>query len=221
VIGSGLPTAADAALTWTAMVLKELMRLYPSAPFLGRSALQADRIGRPRRSGRRPGGALALGHPSQPRVLGRARTVPHGALRARGRTGAAPLRLVTLRWRPAGVHRPDPVTVGGRHRACCAGVRLRLHSPPRPVAYTTEITLRPAGGLPGLVTPPARRPDSQPGLASWTRPAKRCAVRRGELLAPLPAEEGGQRGENEGERPADAMKTSHAVKLSSGLLGGG
>jgi cytochrome P450 len=46
VLGDRTPTAGDVEqLTYTAMVLKEAMRLYPPAPGMGRRAHSADRIG--------------------------------------------------------------------------------------------------------------------------------------------------------------------------------
>ena len=153
VVGAGVPTAADAAaLTWTTMVLKEAMRLYPSAPFLGRSALHADRIG----EHDVPAGAQV--------VLSPWVTHRHPGF------WDEPERFCPERFAPEaerGRHRYAWFPFGGGPRACIGQTLSLLEAvialavlvrdfdfttPPGRVAYTTEITLRPAGGLPSLVT---------------------------------------------------------------------
>jgi cytochrome P450 len=154
VIGGGVPTAAGAAaLTWTTMVLKEAMRLYPSAPFLGRSAVHADRIGDhdvPARATVVLSPWVTHRHPDFWDEPERFRPERFAAEAERGR------------------HRYAWFPFGGGPRACIGQTLSLLEgvialavlvrdfdftAPPGRVAHTSEITLRPAGGLPGHVTP--------------------------------------------------------------------
>jgi cytochrome P450 len=190
VIGGNLPTAADAAaLTWTTMVLKEAMRLYPSAPFLGRRALHTDRIG----EHDVPAGAQVVlspwvthRHPGfwdEPERFRLERFAPEAD---RGRHRYA--------WFPFGggpracIGRTLSL-LEGRHRACCAGARLRLHSPARVhrLHHRNHSAARrrparprhpPLGGLTSDPERPpgsARRNGAQCGAASCSR---RCRRRR-------------------------------------------
>ncbi len=170
VVGGDLPTAADAAaLAWTTMVLKEAMRLYPSAPFLGRSALHADRIG----DHDVPAGAQVVLSP----------WVTH----RHPRFWDEPERFRPERFAPEaerGRHRYAWFPFGGGPRACIGQTLSLLEgvialavlvrdfdftAPPGRVAYTTEITLRTAGSLPGLVTPRAAARHAS-GTAAGTNP---------------------------------------------------
>jgi cytochrome P450 len=170
VVGGDVPTATHAAaLTWTTMVLKEAMRLYPSAPFLGRSALHADRIGEQDV----PAGAQVVLSP----------WVTH----RHPRFWDEPEHFRPERFAPdaeRGRHRYAWFPFGGGPRACIGQTLSLLEgvialavlvrdfdftAPPGRVSYTTAITLRPAGGLPSLITP-ARRHDAPAGPTARTSP---------------------------------------------------
>ena len=149
-VGGDVPTAADAAaLTWTTMVLKEAMRLYPSAPFLGRSALHADRIG----EHDVPAGAQVVLSPwvthRNPRPDESERSV---------RSASRPRR------NGAGTATPGFLGGGGRigqTLALLEGVialallvrDFDFTAPPGRIAHTTAITLRPAGTRPASSPP--------------------------------------------------------------------
>ena len=113
--------------TYTTMVLKETMRLYPSAPFLGRRAVEDDEI----RGYRIPAGAEvvrgALGHPPPSALLGPAAPLPPASASPGAGEGPAPLRLVPVRRRAAGLHRTAllDARVGDRPRDAGPRVRLR------------------------------------------------------------------------------------------------
>ncbi len=154
VVGGGAPTAADAAaLTWTTMVLKEALRLYPSAPLIGRSAARPDRLG----DHDVPAGAQVVlapwvthRHPQfwdEPESFRPERFAPE-VERDRHRYA----------WFPFG---GGPRACIGQSLSLLEGVitlavlvrDFDFTAPPGPVARTTRITLRPTHGLPGLVTP--------------------------------------------------------------------
>lgn len=154
VVGGRLPTAEDAAaLTWTTMVLEEALRLYPSAPMIGRSAARSDRIG----DHDVPAGAQVVLSP----------WVTH----RHPQFWDEPERFRPERFAPEAErdrHRYAWFPFGGGPRACIGqslsllegvialAVLVRdfdITAPPGRVARTTRITLRPVHGLPALVTP--------------------------------------------------------------------
>jgi len=153
-IAGGRPLSAqDApALAYTTMVLKEAMRLYPSAPFLGRQAVQDDEIG----GCHLPAGADV--------VLSPWVTHRHPAFWDR------PERFDPQRFTPEqekARHRYAWFPFGGGPRACIGQhfsmlesvialatlVRdFRFAAPPGEPARTNHITLQPVHGVPSRVT---------------------------------------------------------------------
>jgi cytochrome P450 len=154
VVGAATPTAQHvAALEYTAMVLKEAMRLYPSAPVIGRRAVGDDEL-----CGYRiPAGSdvwvspwVVHRHPDfwdEP-----ARFDPERFAAARDEAR----------------HRYAWLPFGGGPRACIGQHFSMLESaialamlvrdfeftaPPGEPRYTNHITLRPTHGVPSLVTP--------------------------------------------------------------------
>jgi cytochrome P450 len=150
----GVPTAAQAeALTYTTMVLKEAMRLFPSAPVTGRRCVADDEIG---------GYAIPAGAD----VV----VVPWVTHRHPG-FWDDPERFDPQRFTPArekARHRYAWYPFGGGPRACIGQHFSMLESTialaglvqnfefatagGRP-AYTNHITLRPTGPVPALVAP--------------------------------------------------------------------
>ena len=153
IAGDRALTAQDVpALAYTTMVLKEAMRLYPSAPFLGRLAIQDDQIG----GYHIPAGADV--------VLAPWITHRHPAF------WAQPERFDPERFTPEqekARHRYAWFPFGGGPRACIGQHFSMLESvialatlvrdfqfaaPPGEPARTNHITLRPAHGVPSRVT---------------------------------------------------------------------
>lgn len=146
VVGRRAPTAGDAAeLTYTRMVVKETLRLHPSAYWLGRMAHEEDEIGGYRIP---PGSVVAL----LPWVTHR-----HPGL------WEAPERFEPERFTPqaeADRHRYAYYPFGGGPRGCIGehfslleaviGLatilqRCQVESAPRPVEHAADVTLRPRG----------------------------------------------------------------------------
>jgi cytochrome P450 len=154
VVGAATPTAQHAAaLDYTAMVLKEAMRLYPSAPVIGRRAVGDDEI-----CGYRiPAGSDVW---VSPWVVHR-----HPAF------WDEPARFDPERFaagRDKARHRYAWLPFGGGPRACIGQHFSMLESaialamlvrefeftaPPGEPPYTNHITLHPTHGVPSLVTP--------------------------------------------------------------------
>jgi cytochrome P450 len=154
----GVPTAAQAAeLTYTTMVLKEAMRLFPSAPLTGRRSVAVDTIG----GYSIPAGADVAVIPWV--------THRHPAF------WDEPARFDPERFRPQyekARHRYAWFPFGGGPRACIgqhfsmlestialAGLvqnfTFATRAEPR---YTNHITLRPTDGVPVLVEPREQAP---------------------------------------------------------------
>jgi len=148
VTGDGAVTPRHAAaLAYTTMVLKETMRLYPSAPLLGRRAVEEDRIG----GFRIPAGAEVV---VAPWVVHR-----HPGF------WDQPLRFDPERFSPErekARHRYAWFPFGGGPRACIGQHFSMLESvialamlirefefvaPPGEPRHTNHITLRPVGGV--------------------------------------------------------------------------
>ena len=109
VLGDGLPSAATvAALPETTAVLKEAMRLYPSAPILGRLCVAGRRAARPPGPGRHERRRRAVDDPpASRRVAGPTRLRPGPLHRHRPSPRAgAPLRVDAVRRRTPRLHRP-------------------------------------------------------------------------------------------------------------------
>jgi cytochrome P450 len=153
IAGDRVLTAQDvSALGYTTMVLKEAMRLYPSAPFLGRQAVQDDQIG----GYHIPAGADV--------VLAPWITHRHPAF------WEQPDRFDPQRFTPEqekARHRYAWFPFGGGPRACigqhfsmlesvialAALVRdFQFAAPPGEPARTNHITLQPTHGVPSHVT---------------------------------------------------------------------
>ncbi len=154
VVGAATPTAQHAAaLEYTAMVLKEAMRLYPSAPVIGRRAVADDEI-----CGYRiPAGSdvwvspwVIHKHPDfwdEPARFDPERFAA-GQEKARHRYA----------WLPFG---GGPHACIGQHfsmleSAIAVAMLVRefeFTAPPGEPPYTNHITLRPTDGVPSLVTP--------------------------------------------------------------------
>jgi len=153
IAGDRALTAQDVpALGYTTMVLKEAMRLYPSAPFLGRLAVQDDQIG----GYHIPAGADV--------VLAPWITHRHPAF------WQQPERFDPQRFTPEqdkARHRYAWFPFGGGPRACIGQHFSMLESvialatlvrdfhfaaPPGEPAHTSHITLRPTHGVPSRVT---------------------------------------------------------------------
>jgi cytochrome P450 len=147
-------TASDLpALPYTAMVIKEAMRLYPPAYATGRLTWDGDKL---------------LGHAIPPRSVV---TVSMWATHRHPDFWAEPERFDPERFVPAleaGRHRYAYFPFGGGARACIGGhfamleavlalatvaQAYELRTAPDPVPLTTGITLRPARPLPCVVTP--------------------------------------------------------------------
>jgi cytochrome P450 len=154
IVGDRTPTAADAlALTYTTMVLKETMRLYPSAPFLGRRAVADDEI----RGYRIPAGADVM---LSPWVIHRhpefwpepARFVPERF------TAEAEKSRHRYAWCPFG---GGPHACIGQHFSMLESVltlaalvrAVEFTAPPDDPPYEHHITLRPTRGVPSRVAP--------------------------------------------------------------------
>jgi len=154
VAGGRAPTAEDVpTLEYTTMVLKEAMRLYPSAPFLGRRAVEEDQI-----SGYRiPAGAEV--------VLAPWITHRHPDFWVRPEH-FDPNRFTPTRERAR--HRYAWFPFGGGPRACIGQHFSMLESvialatlvrdfdfaaPPGEPPRTNHITLRPTHGVPSRVRP--------------------------------------------------------------------
>jgi cytochrome P450 len=154
VIGERMPTADDVpALAYTTMALKEAMRLYPSAPLLGRFAVADDEV----RGYRIPAGSNVIvapwvthRHPGfwdEPERFDPERFTPE---REKARHRYA--------WFPFG---GGPRGCIGQHfsmleSAIALAVLVRdfeFIAPPGEPSYTNHITLRPTGGVPSRVTP--------------------------------------------------------------------
>jgi cytochrome P450 len=154
VLGDRAPTAEDAAaLTYTTMVLKEAMRLYPSAPFTGRRAVEADEIG----GYRIPAGSDVV--------------LATWIIHRHPEFWADPERFDPERFtaeQEKTRHRYAWCPFGGGPRACIGQHFSMLESviilatlvrdfefaaPPTDPAYTNHITLRPTHGVPSNVTP--------------------------------------------------------------------
>ena len=171
VLAGRLPAAADVAkLTYTTMVAKEAMRLYPPAYAFGRRAVAADRIGGYRIA---PGSVVVL----SPWVTQR-----------RPDLWPDPERFDPERFDPAAPapHRYAFFPFGGGPRACIGGHfamteavvalavllgALELRSDPAPVPLRTAITLRPAGPVRCEVVPrrPAAGASTAPGVPGAAR----------------------------------------------------
>lgn len=148
-----------AALGYTTQVVKEAMRLYPSAYGIGRRAVEGDVIG----GYRLPPGADVFVSP--------------WVIHRHPRVWEQPQRFDPDRFTPEREqqrHRYAYLPFGGGPRACIGQYfsmleatlatasivhAFGLHAPPGPVPLTTGITLRPAGRVPLTLTPrsPRRR----------------------------------------------------------------
>jgi len=153
IAGDRALTAQDVpALGYATMVLKEAMRLYPSAPFLGRRAVQDDQIG----GYHIPAGAdvvlapwITHRHPAfweQPERFDPQRFAPEQE-KARHRYA----------WFPFG---GGPRACIGQHFSMLESVialatlvrDFQFAAPPGEPARTNHLTLRPTGGVPSRVT---------------------------------------------------------------------
>ncbi|HEX7266691.1 MAG TPA: cytochrome P450, partial [Streptosporangiaceae bacterium] len=153
IAGDRALTAQDASvLGYTTMVVKEAMRLYPSAPFLGRQAVQDDQIG----GYHVPAGADV--------VLAPWITHRHPAFWERPE-GFDPQRFTPEQEKAR--HRYAWFPFGGGPRGCIGQHFSMLESvialatlvrdfqfaaPPGEPARTNHITLRPTHGVPSRVT---------------------------------------------------------------------
>ncbi len=154
VVGDRTPTAQDApALAYTAMVLKEAMRLYPPAPLLGRRAVSDDQV-----CGYHiPAGTDVLlapwvvhRHPEFWDEPGRFEPERFTPEREKARHRYA--------WCPFG---GGPRGCMGQHFSMLESVialavlvrDFEFSAPPGEPRYTNHITLRPTHGMPSLVTP--------------------------------------------------------------------
>jgi cytochrome P450 len=154
VAGDRSVTARDAsALPYTTMVLKETMRLYPSAPLIGRRAVQDDQIN----GYHIPAGAdvvvapwIVHRHPDfwdQPQRFDPERFTPE---RDKARHRYA--------WLPFG---GGPRGCIGQHFSMLESViaiamlvrEFEFAAPPGEPGHTNHITLRPTGAVPSRVTP--------------------------------------------------------------------
>jgi cytochrome P450 len=154
VVGDRTPTARDVpALAQTTMALKEAMRLYPSAPLIGRLAVSDDEVG----GYRIPAGSNVV---VAPWVIHR-----HPGF------WDAPERFDPERFTPErekARHRYAWCPFGGGPRGCIGQHFSMLESvialavlvrdfeftaPPGEPPYTNHITLRPTAGVPCGVTP--------------------------------------------------------------------
>lgn len=159
ITGDGGVTARDAsALSYTTMVLKETMRLYPSAPLTGRRAVEDDQIN----GYHIPAGAdvvvapwIVHRHPDfwdQPERFDPERFTPE---REKARHRYA--------WFPFG---GGPRACIGQHFSMLESLialatlvrEFEFTAPPGQPQHTNHITLRPTSGVPSHVTPlrPAR-----------------------------------------------------------------
>ena len=136
------------------MVLKEAMRLYPSAPLLGRRAVEEDQI-----SGYRiPAGAEVVLAP----------WITHRHPRLLGAAASTSTRTGSPRTREKARHRYAWFPFGGGPRACIGQHFSMLESvialatlvrdfdfaaPPGEPPRTNHITLRPTHGVPSRVRP--------------------------------------------------------------------
>lgn len=153
----GMPTASDApALVQATMALKEAMRLYPSAPMLGRRAVADDEI-----CGYRiPAGSDVV-------------LVPW-VIHRHPQFWEEPTRFAPQRFTPErdkGRHRYAWMPFGGGPRGCIgqhfsmleASIALaslirefEFATPAGPPRYSNHITLRPTHAVPSLLTPRRR-----------------------------------------------------------------
>jgi cytochrome P450 len=155
-VGPRMPAAGDVpALGYTSMVVREALRLYPPVPLIGRRAVAEDEI----RGYRIPAGTDVI---LAPWVIHR-----------HPRFWADPERFDPERFDPAAErirHRYAWLPFGGGPRGCigqhfsmlettialAALVRdFTFTAPADRPAYTSQMTLRPLGGVPSLVTPRA------------------------------------------------------------------
>ena len=151
-VRSGVPTAPDAAaLTWTTRSSRRPCGSTPRRRSSG-AARCTPTASASTTSRRAPRWWSRPGSPTATPGSGTSQSGSARALRARGRRGR---------------HRYAWFPFGGGHAACIGQTLSLLEgvialavlvrdfdftTPPGRVAYTTEITLRPAGGLPSLVT---------------------------------------------------------------------
>ena len=193
VLGDRPPTADDLPrLVWTDRVVREVLRLWPSAPTTVRQAPQGDTV----LGYALPPGAVALAvplrHPPLAGAVARPRPVRPGAVR-RGAARRAPLRLVPLRRRPArlrrgpaGAGRGDPGSRGaaaavpaeppsspsrrwtsascsGRRLPCPCGWPCAAEGPAAPRRHP-RVPSSAATGATTRVAAPAPRPGRRCGL---------------------------------------------------------
>jgi cytochrome P450 len=156
VVGDRTPTADDApALAYTTMALKETMRLYPSAPLIGRLAVADDEVCGyriPARANVVVAPWVIHRHPDfwhQPERFQPERFTPE---REKARHRYA--------WFPFG---GGPRGCIGQHFSMLESVialamlvrEFELSAPPGEPPYTNHITLRPTSSVPSLVRPRA------------------------------------------------------------------
>ena len=129
-VGEGRPTAATtASLPLTTAVVLETTRLYPSAPFLGRLAVEDDEV----MGFAVPAGTTVVVPPwtvhRHPAVW--ADPLTFDPLSCRGGAAPPPVRVDAVRRRAASMHRPALLDGGGRAHA-----RPRAAGAPRPRSPT-------------------------------------------------------------------------------------
>jgi cytochrome P450 len=152
VLGGQVPTAGDVPrLAYTAMAVKEALRLYPP----GRRLRPAQRGRRPDRRPPHPGplggGAQPVGHPPPARLLAGPGAVRPRPVRPGRGVRAAPLRLVPLWRRPPRLHR-GPVRAhrgGGGHRGRARRPRAALRRRARAADHRDHPAPRGPGLVPG------------------------------------------------------------------------
>jgi cytochrome P450 len=128
VLGGRLPTADGLRqLPYTLQVVKEVLRLYPAAPFYVRDALAADHARRVRRAGGRGGDGFAVLHPPPSAALDAARGVRSRPLDPRARVHAPQLRLPPVRRWPPHLHRQQ--LLAPRDAPAAGDARPALHPP--------------------------------------------------------------------------------------------
>ena len=135
-------------LGFTRMVIQETMRLFPPIWGLIRIAADDDVI-EGHQMQRRQGGDLHLCDASQPEILGRAREVRSGAVRAGALEEAGEVQLPAVRRRQARLYRRR--AVADREHAGPGATAAPLHPGIRgavPAKIHATVTLCPKGGLP-------------------------------------------------------------------------